>query len=89
MEQKRKELSEKFKTMCRPAFEYLCRAAGLSEVDIGLLIMYYYDKLSEEFIADSCNMSRSSFQKKKRILLDKLVSYQAFIIMLTGGRNDR
>lgn len=83
MDKKRKALAQTLKNVCRPAFEYLCNSAGLTDTDKHLLTLAYRDNLSEDFISDTLNMSKSAFQEKKRRLLDVLVSYYDFITMFS------
>ena len=89
MEKKRKELTSVLKNICRPAFEYICSQAGLSDYETSLLVLSYSDCKSEQYIADKMSMSVSSLQKKKRIVLDKMVSYFDFMKMFSGGKHAR
>lgn len=76
-----KELKSQIRNMCKPAFVQLCDRAGLSNEDKDLLVPFYFDRQSEEFIADMHGMSKSAYQTRKKILIERILSYKQFISM--------
>lgn len=74
-----KDFKRRIKTMCKPAFIALCDSAGLTDADKALLVPFYYEQKSEDYIADSVGMSKSAYQVRKKVLLVRLLNYYNFI----------
>lgn len=79
MNQRYKEFKQEIRKMCRPQFEHLCDLAGLSNYDKELIVPFYFDFKNEDFIADMHSMSKSTYQQRKKILVERIMSYKKFI----------
>lgn len=70
-----KEFIKRVKFMSRYELEKLCRDSGMREKEVQGVLMYIYDELSAEVIAEKLNISTSQFYKKKERVAHRLRSY--------------
>lgn len=79
MDARRRRFRHDIRTMSKAQFEYICRMAGMNDYDTELLTLFFFDAKDEDYIADTHGMCKSKYQKRKRLLVDRLISYKDFI----------
>ena len=56
----------------RPKTKKLCQLCGLTEEESRLVTMYYSDKLSEDYIADCLNVSKSTYHRMRKAQIERI-----------------
>lgn len=79
MDDRRRNFRKDIRTMSKAQFEYICRLSGMNDYDTELLALFFFDAKDEDYIADTHGMCKSKYQKRKRLLVDRLISYKDFM----------
>lgn len=70
-----KEFIKRIRFLSRYELKMHCENSGMTEKEIQGTLMYIYDELSVEEIAEKLNISVSQFYKKKNRLAHRFKSY--------------